>query len=44
MTPLEHSLERTVTMSARRETVFAYLTDSVRFAGSCPTTYSWRTE
>ena len=32
MTPLDHSLERTVTISARRETVFAHFTDSVRFA------------
>ena len=32
MNPLAHTLERTVTISARRETVFAYFTDGARFA------------
>jgi uncharacterized protein YndB with AHSA1/START domain len=32
MTRLEHSLERTVLIRARRETVFRYFTDSERFA------------
>jgi uncharacterized protein YndB with AHSA1/START domain len=32
MTTLEHVLERTVTIAARRETVFRYFTDSERFA------------
>jgi len=32
MTQLEHVLERTVRIRARRETVFAYFTDSSRFA------------
>lgn len=32
MTALDHSLERTVTIRARRETVFRYFTDSERFA------------
>ena len=32
MKELEHVVERTVTIAARRETVFRYLTDSGRFA------------
>jgi uncharacterized protein YndB with AHSA1/START domain len=32
MTTLEHVLDRTVTIAARRETVFRYFTDSERFA------------
>lgn len=32
MTTLEHSLERTVLINARRETVFRYFTDTPRFA------------
>ena len=32
MTGLEHVLDRTVTIDARRETVFRYFTDSERFA------------
>jgi uncharacterized protein YndB with AHSA1/START domain len=32
MTGLDHVLERTVTIAARRETVFRYFTDSQRFA------------
>lgn len=32
MTALEHVLERTVTIAARRETVFRFFTDSSRFA------------
>jgi len=32
MTTLDHSLERTVLIRARRETVFRYFTDSARFA------------
>jgi uncharacterized protein YndB with AHSA1/START domain len=32
MTPLEHVLDRTVTIAARRETVFRYFTDCGRFA------------
>jgi len=32
MTPLDHSLERLVTISARCETVFAYFTDNAHFA------------
>jgi uncharacterized protein YndB with AHSA1/START domain len=32
MKPLEHALERTVIIAARRETVFGYFTDSARFA------------
>jgi uncharacterized protein YndB with AHSA1/START domain len=32
MSPLEHVLERTVLIRARRETVFRYFTDSARFA------------
>ena len=32
MTPLDHVLDRTVTIAARRETVFRYFTDSERFA------------
>jgi uncharacterized protein YndB with AHSA1/START domain len=32
MTVLDHVLERTVTIAARRETVFRYFTDSERFA------------
>jgi uncharacterized protein YndB with AHSA1/START domain len=32
MSTLEHVLERTVTIAARRETVFRYFTDSERFA------------
>ena len=32
MTALDHVLERTVLIRARRETVFRYFTDSERFA------------
>jgi uncharacterized protein YndB with AHSA1/START domain len=32
MNPLAHTLERTLTLSARRETVFTYLSASIRFA------------
>ena len=32
MNGLDYSLERTVTIAARRETVFRYFTDSERFA------------
>jgi len=32
MIPLDHALERTVTICARPETVFAYFTDAARFA------------
>lgn len=31
-TPLPHSLDRTITIRARRETVFCYFTDSLRWA------------